>query len=101
MKGIDLDPQAGERQTVIDLSLDSDREGAGQGPKLHLKTDERISKFQIDFNWFSWRTDAIKREVNDIKMAKEQSRHGTLVALNVKNAFNFVWYPKIQQLWLG
>jgi hypothetical protein len=64
----------------------------------HLEVRGVLSDNQFGFRKGRGTTEAIDRAVGNLKRARAESKHAVLVALDIKNAFNSAWYPKILQL---
>lgn len=63
----------------------------------HLERTGRMNAAQFGFRRGRGTTEAIRRVVQGMRRAKEERKHCLLVALDIKNAFNSAWYPKVRQ----
>lgn len=64
----------------------------------HLESTGRLSDRQFGFRRGRGTTEALRRVVQGMKSAKEAGRHCLVVALDIRNAFNSAWYPKLRGL---
>lgn len=63
----------------------------------HLEKTGRLSERQFGFRRGRGTTEALRRVVQGLRAAKARGSHALLVALDIKNAFNSAWYPKLRQ----
>lgn len=64
----------------------------------HLEVSGFLHPNQFGFRRGRGTTEAIRRAAEGMRAAKDRGVHSLLVALDIKNAFNSAWYPKIRQL---
>lgn len=65
---------------------------------FYLEKNGLLSDRQFGFRRGRGTTEALKSAVRGLKDAKAERKHALLVALDIKNAFNSAWYPKLKRL---
>lgn len=63
-----------------------------------LETNSKLSPGQFGFRKGKSAVDAIERVTDVLKRAKADRKHALVVALDIKNAFNSAWYPRLKKL---
>lgn len=61
-----------------------------------LETNGHLSDRQFGFRKRKSAVDAVNTAVETIRGAKAAGKHALVVALDIKNAFNSAWYPKLR-----
>jgi hypothetical protein len=64
----------------------------------YLEAKGLLSGRQFEFQRGRGTTEAISKAAGGIKRAREEGKHAVLVALDLRNAFNSAWYPRLNQL---
>jgi hypothetical protein len=64
----------------------------------YLEAKGLLSDRQFGFRKGRGTAEAIGKAATGIKRAREEGKHAVLVALDIRNAFNSAWYPKLSQL---